>query len=140
MQVEIEKTVPPSESDIEKLVAKFGDVPRAFLDFLRKHDGAYCLHDGAYCTAVLGGDGFADVGMKYAPGVERFFNVAEIVEHGTDIEGLSSEYMPIASDGTGGMTCLKTSNFEVFFFDPNFADLYPISSDFETWLEQLEPY
>jgi hypothetical protein len=107
-----------AESTLKALEARFGGLPREYVDFLTRHDGAKPPSN------VLEG---SDNGAA----VSAFLPAIEIIDRADSVEGLPSYLLPFGEDDSGNFLCLNLDDDMAYFWDHELEGEKVIAANFE---------
>ena len=120
------------EEDIKALEEFLGgELPKTYIDFLSKYDGA--VPSDNYITAESMNDGYASI--------RKFVPVLKIIQLTKDIDFIFQNTFPIAEDDCGNFICLDIRNGHILFWDHEISyseeDEIYLAEDISQLLSQL---
>lgn len=127
MTISLPQSGAASDASLALLAEQYGDLPSDYFRFLAVHDGVKPPAN------VL-------EGSNYGVGVSDFVPASEIIGRARTIEGMSSNFFPIAEDSSGNFVCLGANDHKIYFWDHEVETDKVIAESFTEFLNRLEPF
>lgn len=131
MKVKLTNGRPALPSDIETLERTFGRaLPKSYLEFVRKHDGAEPENNI-----------FKIEGALESGGISRFIPIREIPDERVYVENIPFSAFPIAWAEGGNYIFIDVASASIYFWDHEVPDPpVQVATDFDFFIEMLEPF